>query len=68
VSGPVKAGSKVRIKNKDGEVHTVTAKNSKAFDTSAPGRSTTSMQVPAKPGTYRIFCKFHDMEAKLVVK
>ena len=54
----VKAGSKIKVSNKDGTTHTFTA-NKGAFDTGdIDGGSSATVKVE-KPGTYAYHCNIH---------
>ena len=52
-----KAGATVKIVNKDGTEHTVTA-DDKSFDVDVPGASAT-LTAPSKAGSYKFHCKIH---------
>ncbi len=55
---PVKAGAKVRVKNKDGTAHTFTA-NKGAFDTGDIDGGSSATITVKKPGTYAYHCNIH---------
>jgi plastocyanin len=54
----VRAGTKIRITNRDGTAHTLTADNG-AFDSGTIGAGQTRDLVISKPGTYTFHCLFH---------
>lgn len=60
-SGPssVPAGTKVTVKNGDGEAHTVTADSGGAFDVKVDGNGTATFTAPSKAGSYAFHCTFH---------
>jgi len=65
----VAPGSKVSVKNEDGENHTVTSAAPGAFDVKAEPGKTAIFTAPTKPGSYAFTCTFHGtMMGKLVVK
>jgi plastocyanin len=60
------ASSDLKIVNKDGTPHTVTADTGE-FDVDVPATGAT-LKVPSKPGTYAFHCKIHStMHGSLVV-
>ncbi len=62
----VAAGSTVKITNKDGTEHTVTADDG-SFSVDVPGANA-EIKAPTKPGTYGYHCNIHTtMKATLVV-
>jgi plastocyanin len=64
----VKAGTKVKVTNKDSAAHTVTDKGGK-FDSGnvAGSGGTATFTAPAK-GTYQLICKYHpNMHGTLTV-
>jgi len=54
----VKAGSKVKVTNKDGTTHTFTA-NKGAFDTGDIDGGSSATVTVKKPGTYAYHCNIH---------
>lgn len=54
----VKAGTKIKVTNKDGTTHTFTA-NKGAFDTGDIEGGTSATVTIAKPGTYAYHCTIH---------
>jgi len=69
VPASVAPGSRVTVKNADGENHTVTSTTHGAFDVAAKAGGTASFTAPAKPGTCPFTCTFHATTmGKLVVK
>ena len=69
VPASVAPGTKVTVKNQDGEGHTVTSAQG-AFDvTATAGGGTATFTAPTKPGRYTFVCTFHgNMMGTLVVK
>jgi plastocyanin len=66
----VRPGQKVTVTNKDSVAHTVTDKNTHAFDTGniAANGGTATFTAPAKPGSYPFGCSYHpNMHGTLVV-
>jgi plastocyanin len=55
----VKAGSKVKVKNKDGTTHTFSA-NKGAFDTGEIDAGSSATITVKKPGTYAYHCNIHN--------
>jgi plastocyanin len=65
----VSPGATVSVMNMDGEAHTVTADEGKAFDVTAAGNASGSFTAPTTPGTYAFHCSYHStMHGSLVVK
>jgi plastocyanin len=54
----VKAGAKIKVSNKDGTAHTVTA-NKGAFDTGDIDGGSSATITAKKPGTYAYHCNIH---------
>jgi plastocyanin len=68
LSGPAAAGSMVKVTNKDGEAHTVTADSGNAFDVTIQPGKTATFTAPSKAGSYPFHCNFHsDMHGSLTV-
>lgn len=68
VSGPVHAGSTVKVTNQDSTAHTVTADSGGAFDVTVQPGKTETLTAPSQPGTYKFHCTFHsNMHASLTV-
>ena len=65
----VKPGEQVTVVNKDDTAHTVTANNN-AFDLRiSGGGGFQTFTVPASPGTYPFYCKYHaNMRGTLTVQ
>ena len=61
-------GQQLTVRNADGAAHTLTAVGG-AFDTgNLAGGAQTSLNAPARPGTYAYFCLIHpSMTGELVV-
>ncbi len=55
----VKAGTTVKVTNRDGTAHTVTAAD-KSFDTGDIDGGATATITLAKAGTYKYFCDIHN--------
>jgi plastocyanin len=69
VTGPVKAGATVNIKNNDSFTHTVTSDDGTSFDVSVDGGKTATITAPSKAGTYKFHCNIHsNMHATLTVQ
>ena len=54
----IKAGSKIKVSNKDGTTHTFTA-NKGAFDTGDIDGGSSATVTVKKPGTYAYHCNIH---------
>jgi plastocyanin len=54
----VKAGTKIKVSNKDGTTHTFTA-NKGAFDTGDIDGGSSATVTVKKPGTYAYHCNIH---------
>ena len=68
VPASVAPGSKITVKNQDGEAHTVTSATAGAFDVKADPGVTATFTAPTKAGSYPFVCKFHaNMMGTLVV-
>ena len=66
-SGTATAGSMVKVTNKDGAAHTVTADTGQAFDVTIQPGKTVTFTAPAA-GTYKFHCSFHaNMHGTLTV-
>ena len=64
----VAPGSKVTIKNADGQSHTVTSATRGAFDVTVEGGGSATFTAPTAPGSYPFVCTFHgNMTGTLVV-
>ena len=64
----VRAGSKVKVVNKDVSAHTVSADDG-SFSVRIKGAGTAYLTAPSKPGSYSFHCVYHgSMQGVLVVK
>ena len=69
VPGHVRAGSKVRVINKDDVGHSVTSVDDTTFSVFVPAGATKHFRAPSQPGQYRFYCTSHGgMAGDLVVK
>jgi plastocyanin len=69
VTGPVKAGATVNIKNNDSFQHTVTSDDGTSFDVTVDGGKTATITAPSKAGSYKFHCNIHsNMHATLTVQ
>ena len=69
IPASVAPGSKVTVKNADGQSHTVTSATRGAFDVKVDGGGTATFTAPTAPGSYPFVCTFHaNMMGTLVVK
>ena len=69
VPASVAPGSKVTVKNLDGENHTLTSTAPGAFGVQADAGGSATFTAPTKPGSYAFMCTFHStMTGKLVVR
>ena len=69
IPASVAPGSKVTVKNADGQSHTVTSATRGAFDVKVDGGGTATFTAPTAPGSYPFVCSFHaNMMGTLVVK
>jgi plastocyanin len=65
----VDAGTRIKFTNDDTTPHTVTSKNSEAFETGPIDQGQTKSIVLDKPGTYAYYCVFHPfMKGTITVK
>ena len=68
VPAMVKAGTRIRVVNRDAFEHTVTSDGDEAFNVLVEGDSSTHFTAPDKPGRYVFHCFFHaGMSGVLIV-
>jgi plastocyanin len=70
VPASVSPGQSIKVVNKDGPEHSVTAgQDHSKFDLDVDGGGTGTFNAPSTPGSYDIICKYHSsMHGTLVVK